>query len=491
MHSSSSATENITVYYFPGNAKFPFGHIAIGDFPRHATYAPAGYLSYGTGEGLVRDLVKVTEGGTLFEYPLTAALENETYTGFKKIALPSCSREKLFVAMKNFGLRDRSDYNILTNNCANAVLNFLRDIEFINNDATFISPVRPQAIALQCCDILLESIKRQREEILAATSTPALSQIEDLINNDIERLKSQMMRDEIAHLSWYKNADKKIDKIHVLTSLSNKLAQAKLSRDPKELKECYVALVGAIENIGSTKTKSNLEKCISLFPKEYVVSIPLTFLKDYTYYKKHHYDILQDDLAPIEKIKSLIENDIYRLNAQISQQIKSVWTSQTTSEQKKGVKKDALTELLVKLADPINYTDLLQALEKASREKTMAGETSKNLNDCIEIFPYEKLPALPEMFNYLIKFDACLADDARGQNATLSEYRNLVPVGEEAICSLEPREVYQAFMKIAEKLSHLSSKTASKQQTLLIHFNEMANTIIGTNDVARSNEYKH
>jgi hypothetical protein len=477
---SGSFSIAVTVYYFPGNNKFPFGHIAIGGFGRIKELAPEGYLSYGLGQGHARDMLRYTEeDGRTFDFPLTLAGENETYTGSTPIVLPACDRDKFMTAIQHFGERKREDYSVFSNNCANAVLAFLKDIDLIKKDATFLSPVRPQAIALQACDIVLASIKTEREAILAEKNTPPFTKIEALIENDIKRLKTQQQRDEIDHFSFYKNSHKKTEKIKVLEKLSEKIAEAKLSRDPDDFQACYRAIREA-ENIGSTKTKHNLEKCLALVPQEYVATSPMNIVKDYAYYIKERESILEDDVSPIEKLKSLIQNDIHRLDAKGAENKKHFFTSHDSSIQKKSTKIFALTILLSKMQDPINYSVLLDALETAAKEKSMHGETSRNLEDCIAFFPYEKLSAIPSMRDFCIKFDLLLTD----KKDTALTYRAMIPAGEEAICSMDEKTVYHAFTKVAEKLAYdasvLRGSSPKDAQSFISTFNEMAHAVVKT-----------
>jgi cellulose biosynthesis protein BcsQ/uncharacterized small protein (DUF1192 family) len=459
-------TVKATIYYFPGNKENPFGHVAIGGFKDHPVHAPVGYLSYGIGKDRVKDKFSYLPRGKdqkLIVTDITFASENAFYKGCIAISLPPCEAEKFLQGIKAFGERKREDYRLLTNNCANAVLEFLKIVGLTNKDKTILSPVRPQAIALEACDALMADIKNRRQQLLDDKDIDPFHKIHQLITNDIERLQVQIQRDQIAHLSWVKDPQKKRDKISALSKLRDKVEAAMESQDYSQL----FSELASTKSLGS-KTQKNMNQCLAVFPKEL---IPQDFSwqeekKDVKYYKSERHIILNDELDGVDKLKALLENDIHRLEAQLAEDKQGFLTSRLKHPERKDAKIVVLKEFLYRIKEPVDYQALLDGLLRLSSAKDIGkSATARNLQDCIENFPYDKLSNIQEMRNFLIMLDTILDIKVHNsKNMTLFhsvpdgilEMRRAMPAGEDALCAMDEKDVYASFKKVAGILDNNS-----------------------------------
>jgi hypothetical protein len=478
------------LYYFPGNKKYPFGHVAIG-VQADKEFAPVGYLSFGMGKGLATSKVTgaVTDGNNVYyeEYDIDFSLENKTYKGVHIIALPACSDEVMRNAVREFSQLDRSDYNFFTKNCANAVANFMKNIGCIPKDETFHLPVRPQTIAKRASELALKAIQEKRKEIKSSPDKP-LQKIVRLIKNDIDRLQQQIKYDDIAHL-LFKNKDTKEDKIKALVKLADLGYEAQLVNSTAAFEEFHNALVSA-QSL-SSKTANNIAECLRYFPKDllspdYLKKVVVK-ADDVGFYKQERKFILDDDeLNELEMVRALIENDMARLQAQI-QKDKTTFVGSYKSVEKKEDKISKLTALVLLLDEPVDYIATLKYLLNLTIEKQMKGETTDNLLQCVERFPYDRLPRIEEMRAALRTSDMLITEaEQKGQTFFsvkkvpdgIQDLRAALPKGGDVIEALEAKEVYSIFSRMEALLAaKVANKSGNKNAMLQVFYEDLNNLV--------------
>jgi hypothetical protein len=461
---------NPVLYYFPGNKKYPFGHVAIG-MQADKEFAPVGYLSFGMGKGLATSKVigLIKSGKDVFEdeYDINFSIENNTYKGVHIIPLPECSDELMRHAAREFSQLDRSDYNFFTKNCANAAVNFMKNIGCIPRDEKFYPPVRPQTIAKRASELLLKKIQISRKEIKSGPEQP-LQKIVSLLKNDIDRLQ---------------------DKVKVLMVLANLGHKAQEVNTAEAYDEFHKALVAA--QALSSKTAKNIAECLHYFPKD-VLSLGYSSglvvkSDDVDFYKQERKFILDDDeLNELEMMRALVENDAARLQAQIEKDKKTVFGKFKSAEKKEN-KIDFLNALSLLLEEPVDYPATLTYLLKLTRDKDMKGETTDNLLQCVERFPYDRLPRIEEMRAALRNLDMLITEaEQKGQAffsvkktpEGLQDLHAALPKGDNAIDALEARDVYKIFSKMNELLEAKVANKSGNKNTNLQLFYENLNSLV-------------
>jgi hypothetical protein len=361
---------NAILYYFPGTIKYPFGHVAIG-VPRDPVLAPAGYLSFGKGEGKATSTVKrvsSSKWGDVYEEDahIDFDSENNIYKYAIMIELPACSPKILKDAIREFSELDRSDYYLFEKNCATAALNFMKTMGCIPPDE-MLSSIRPQAIAKRASAIALDEIQAKRKTIKSSADAP-LVKIVKLIRNDIERLREQIQYDEIAHLIFKsKNTkEKKIKALERLALLGNAVLNG-----AKPIEEFHAALREA-SGVAS-KTAARISECLYYFPTpllsaEYQRMLPPNQEDEVDLYKTQRVFILEDDeLSEIEAIRQLIDNDLERLQAQIKKDKKTIVGRVFKSEEIKDYKIEKLAIVAVLLQEPIKLFIRVDERQKNER----------------------------------------------------------------------------------------------------------------------------
>jgi hypothetical protein len=486
------------LYYFPGNNANPFGHVAIGT-AKDAEHAPAGYLTFGLGKGKATEAVTVIRrsiAGDVYEdkQHIDFSAENSFYKGAIMINLPECSQEVLDAAVRQFSELDRSNYAFFTQNCANAVVSFMKNIGCIPQDEKFYPPVRPQAIAKRACAIELDGIHDERKKI-KVSAAPPLRKIVKLIRNDIDRLQEQIKYDEISHL-FYKSKDTKQNKIKALQKLMDLGETAQLVNTTEEFDEFHQALLDARDL--TSKTAKNIDECLYYFPldilsNEYRRTQPGVKEDDVDYHKRTRDFILEDDeLNEIEMLHELLENDIERLKAQIKKDKTTFVGRHFKSEDIKDYKIEKLTVASMQLEEPIDYDKCLNYLLALMNDSKMKGETTNKLQQCIDRFPYDRLPQVEEMRVFLVKMDALFITKAERDKGyaffgsktipkDIDKMRAIVPE-KEKVNELSAKEVYEKFNEVSKVVAQYTGAGNKNkcERVLQVFYDHAANLMAVT-----------
>jgi hypothetical protein len=368
-----------------------------------------------------------------------------------------------------FSQLDRSDYDLFSRNCATAVVGFMKAIGCIPQEEKFYPPVRPQTIAKRASEIALNTIQAERESIRALkadTPKDKFKKIEKLIENDIQRLQEQIKYDEIAHL-FYKSKSTKQDKVNELKKIASRCMAAQFVNSPEEYNNLHLSLL-AVRALGS-KTAKNINECLHFFPTEslspdYRASQHHALEADVDYYKTARTFILVDDeLSELETLRALVDNDIQRLHAQIEKD-KTTTLGRHKDPEKKQYKIRELESLsrLLK-TEPTDYKACLTCLQKLMADEKMQGKTvEKYLQQCMDRFPYDRLPQIEGIRDYLVRLDVLLKPYEEKQDQRffsvlkspggVKTLRGLVTHSENTIKGLSAKEVYERFYKIDAEL---------------------------------------
>jgi hypothetical protein len=281
----------------------------------------------------------------------------------------------------------------------------------------------------------------------------------------------------------------KEDKIKALVKLADLGHQAQDVNSTEAYDKFHKALVEA-QSL-SSKTAKNIAECLRYFPKNLLspdYSKELSVKPDDVgFYKQERQLILNDDeLNELEMLRALVDNDIERLKAQIEKD-KITFTGKFKKAEKKTNKINKLIALSRHLEEPVDYAATLKDLLNLTTEKQMQGATTDNLLQCVERFPYDRLPQIEEMRAALRTLDLLITDaEQRGQvffhakkiPEGLQDLRAALPRGENAIEALKVREVYKVFSKMDVLLAaKVANKTGNKNAKLQ-SFYESLNTLM-------------
>jgi hypothetical protein len=451
------------LYYFPGSIKDPFGHVAMGGIAKSRT-VPEGYLSYGEGTGSAASEMELKDG---IQYRPTLEAEKKRYGEAFAIPLSTCDEKKLTDAISQFSQLQRANYNILTNNCANACIGFMKSIGFIPQEEETPRPLRPQALAERTARMILSGIQQQRE-VIKASSEPPLKKIVDLIRNDIDRLTQQLQYDEIAHFVFSLPSIKK-NKIQQLNTLLIQ-GEAVLRDKTTDNVDTFHASLQSTMNLGS-KTAANILECINIFPKNLLSverrkQLEEEKIGNVDYFKQERKYILTDDeMDPTEKLRQLLQNDINRLAAQQIQDKKTTWGRFFKNADAKTGKVNNLQNVLEFLKEPADYPSCLDLLVELTSNKAMKNKTQDHLKQCIDCFPRDKL-STDNMRNVLQQMDSLL-QSAEGQgkfnnpamSAGLNELQKIIYKNPgEDLNTLDHNTVFERYLNT---IQFLKEKTAA------------------------------
>ena len=214
--------------------------------------------------------------------------------------------------------------------------------------------------------------------------------------------------------------------------------------------------------------------------QEYLTSQHHALEADVEYYRTSRKFILADDeLNEIEMLRALVDNDIQRLNAQIEKDKTTIFGKHKDPEKKKYKINELESLSLLLHAEPTNYDACLTSIERLMADKKMQGKTvEKYLQQCLDRFPYDRLPHIEEMRKFLVKLDFLLEPYEEKKDPSffaalkapggVKALRGLVTSSEQTIEALSAKDVYERFHKID---GELKNNIKNKREPLQLYVN--------------------
>ncbi len=334
----------------------------------------------------------------------------------------------------------------------------------------------------------------QRRSILNNSSLEGMIKIQQLITNDIERLRATILHDKTSKAATiFKDEKIKLDKIAVLKNLENIF-----SNPNPDYAFCLKSLVDAIHS-GAGQTASGLAQCLKYFPFEKTPDAekePLLQLaaKNEVKYKElraeqiqreHNFSIemlKSDDCDnPMTEMQQLIQFNIERLSLQ--GEVDTVTLSGFfKSSGIKALKKNDMEELNTLFKqDPVNLEDCIKKLILVSQSDEMKdhfmrkNDTGDLIKLFIKHFPYGKLPTIEAKRSALIALVDNLPDPELMKGIPIFESLiKLLRPGDKAdkrqlfLNSRSSKEIYDIYsacekLLLAVKDKKLDSNAAAKK----------------------------
>lgn len=296
----------ITAHYYTGKVLklSPHGHIAIQVGPY--------YLSYGVSKSERSTAIYINNQQQAIRD------DRDTYGGDHiTIPLPRPSTNIRTCILAWQDAWKPVDYNVFTKNCAHSTLSVAATLGILTDEIitegikqkivdkdirTLLkeSMLRPHTVAENLCKLNLINLVLERKKILQEEKTSPKIKIEQLIANDIERLRFEIIKEKASHLAI--DIEKKQEKILKLIDLKNKLPTLSFDELNKELT--------TLHNTIGHRTAENINQC------RYLLTLLTPEQKNQTIndYKKHqeekveHLQHTLPCLIAYEKIKSIFNS---------------------------------------------------------------------------------------------------------------------------------------------------------------------------------------
>jgi hypothetical protein len=236
------------VFYYP---KFP-GHLAIQLTYEIDNKIVKKYLSYGQGKAESSNETSIANDEFKHGPGFSVALE-----------MPESVNDMLInKAFSNFEKAARDKYELISKNCMHAVLTFLQESGYpisISNINSFSLP----STAAEYLVVMNIGMLKNNREILLKQHTPdeksSINMIKKLIQNDIDRLYSQIMFSKTKIISFY-SVENVNFQIRILKNIIERFNDAAIDV------ENTFDFICEKTKMTDDETTKHLKQCINLFP---------------------------------------------------------------------------------------------------------------------------------------------------------------------------------------------------------------------------------